>query len=430
MAKNRVIYQSEAVFAGPSPATGYHLYSGQSFDPSKPDVLGTAPGGALSFQGARSVGGFDSFTDHPNQSQVSGQSHVKQLQRIQSANYSFNISRQDLNQFGELAAIDRVILESPTVSMDMNYVLADLTNEKRLGFHVVPSGGGTTNLHSALSGILNKTSDERNYFIKTLAEGADALGDNPADKGVRDVANVIAIGNAFMTSYTQDSAVGDFPTASVSVEGLNMNFDSGVSGNLIPAVNPSDGSKDTLRRYALPSGQSSNITSGVQGTSPTALRPGDITLSINNAGAAAARTTIAGLDISDAKIQSYSLSFDLAREPLNKLGSKFAFAREITFPVTVTMSIDANVGELTTGSLADTIDNDESYDIYVNMKRPGAPSTEANAVTYALKNAKLDSQEYSSDIGSNKSVSLTFTSQIGGASQTDRGLFMSGRHDV
>tara|TARA_Y100001938_G_scaffold150229_1_gene240215 strand:- start:1173 stop:2372 length:1200 start_codon:yes stop_codon:yes gene_type:complete len=399
MAKNRVIYQSESVFAGPSPATGFHVgHQGAANHP---------------------ITGKDAVT-----TPAIGKSLVKQLQRIQSANYSFNITRQDLNQFGELAAIDRVILESPTVSMDINYVLGDMTNEKRLGFHIVPSGGGTTNLHSALSGILKKETDERNYFIKTLAEGVDALGDDPTFAGTAKKANVIGIGNAFLTSYTQDSAVGDFPTASVSVEGLNMSFDKGVSGNFLPAVTPSDGTKESTRKYALPSGQSNNITSG-----NTALRPGDITLSFNPATAAAGVQDIAGLDVQDAKIQSYSLSFDLAREPLQKLGSKFAFAREITFPVTVTMTVDANVGELATGNLADVIDNDASYDLYVNMKEPGHAGA-GNYMTYALKNAKLDSQEYSSDIGSNKSVSLTFTSQIGGAAQTDRGLFMSGRHDV
>lgn len=402
MAKNRVIYQSESVFAGPSPATGYHL---------EHRTVASEP-----FTGVSAV-------THS----TFAQSRVKQLQRIQSANYSFNVTRQDLNQFGELAAIDRIILESPTVSMDINYVLGDMTNENRLGFHIVPSGGGTTNLHSALSGILKKETDERNYFIKTLAEGVDALGDSPVEAGTAGIANVIGIGNAFMTSYTQDGAVGDFPTASVSVEGLNMTFDKGVSGSAIPAVTPADGKKITAEKYALPSGQSNNITSGV-----TALRPGDITLSFQPAGQSAAGTEIsalAGLSVTDAKIQSYSLSFDLAREPLQKLGSKFAFAREITFPVTVTMTVDANVGELSTGNLADQIDTDAAYDLYVNMKEPGHAGA-GNFMTYAVKNAKIDSQEYSSDIGSNKSVSLTFSSQIGGSAQTDRGLFMSGRYDV
>ena len=46
---------------------------------------------------------------------------IKQLSRVQSANYSFSIARQDVNQFGNLAAIDQIITESPTVSFDTSY---------------------------------------------------------------------------------------------------------------------------------------------------------------------------------------------------------------------------------------------------------------------------------------------------------------------
>ena len=108
MARNRIIYQSEALYAGPSPATGNH------------------------------------FTDQQN---LSG-NLVKQLHRVQSANYSFNIARQDVNQFGELAAIDRVILESPTVSLDFSYLLNSLANEEELGF--APLDGSS----SCISGLL------------------------------------------------------------------------------------------------------------------------------------------------------------------------------------------------------------------------------------------------------------------------------------
>ena len=97
MPRNRIIYQSEALFAGPSPATGFHLTTGAGNDLSKT----TAPNGFLG----------------------TNKSRIKELQRIQTANYSFNITRQDVNQFGELAAIDRVILESPTVSLDASYIL-------------------------------------------------------------------------------------------------------------------------------------------------------------------------------------------------------------------------------------------------------------------------------------------------------------------
>ena len=39
-----------------------------------------------------------------------------QIKRVQSANYSFDISRQDVNQYGQLARIDSIILDPPTVS--------------------------------------------------------------------------------------------------------------------------------------------------------------------------------------------------------------------------------------------------------------------------------------------------------------------------
>ena len=66
---------------------------------------------------------------------------IKQLSRVQSANYSFSVARQDVNQFGNLAAIDQIITESPSVSLDTSYYLSNLSNEQRLGFHVTPSGG-------------------------------------------------------------------------------------------------------------------------------------------------------------------------------------------------------------------------------------------------------------------------------------------------
>ena len=91
MPRNRIIYQSEAVYAGPSPATGFHF--------------GTfAPG----------IGG--NSNDLNNATNL-----VNQIQRVQTANYSFNVDRTDVNQFGQLAAIDRVILTSPTVSLDFSY---------------------------------------------------------------------------------------------------------------------------------------------------------------------------------------------------------------------------------------------------------------------------------------------------------------------
>ena len=382
MPRNRIIYQSEAVYAGPSPATGFHF--------------GTfAPG----------IGG--------NSNNITNATNlVNQLQRVQTANYSFNVARTDVNQFGQLAAIDRVILTSPTVSLDFSYILAGLQNENDLGF-TVASGNSDSNM-SAISGFLNGTQDERNYFIRTVPEGNDAVGFSDVSSGNN---GVIGIGNGFISSYSTEGSVGTFPTASVSVEGLNMNFQRGLSGNFVPAVNTIDGS--ALRNfYTLPQ-TVQNVGIG-SGNAISALRPGDITLNIQ------AQTGVGGVDTTSMNIQSYNISFDLGRTPIERLGNKFAFARPIDFPLTVNLSVDAQVTDIVTGNLANLVNDDSfTYSPSVTIKSP----TDTNLVMakFALRGAKLVSQEYSSDIGSNKTVTLTWETQIGGPQDTANGLFMNGQ---
>lgn len=382
MPRNRIIYQSEALYAGPAPATGYHY---GTFTPG--------------------IGGNSNVMD-------SSSNLVKELQRIQTANYSFNVDRTDVNQFGQLAAIDRVILTSPTVSLDMSYILGNLSNENILGFTVV-SGSVDSNV-SAISGILNSTQDERNYFIRTVPEGNDAVGFNDATSGNN---GVIGVGNAFISSYSTEGSVGNFPTASISVEGLNMNFQKGLSGNFIPAINPTNGAA-LSNYYQLPA-TVQNVGIG-SGNAISALRPGDITLDIQ------AQTGVGGVDTTVMNIQSYNISFDLGRTPIQRLGNKFAFTRPIDFPLTVNLSVDAQVTDMVTGNLANLVNDDSlTYSPSVTIKSPS--DNTLTMAKFKIKGAKLVSQEYSSDIGSNKTVTLTWQSQVGGPQDTANGLFINGQ---
>ena len=393
MARNRVIYQSEALYAGPTHAT-----NGCRMDQ---DVVGSLP---------------------------------LPLQRVQNANYSFSIERQDVNQFGELAAIDRIILTSPTVSLDFQYLVANMVNEAALGFDISSGTWG-----SCIAGILNKTKDEKCYYIRTVAEGEDAGGDSPV-AGNAAGQNVIGLGNSYITSYTAEGSVGNFPTVSINVEALNMRVYSGTSGDHIPAVVSSTGEaigagngdyKFGLMPVRRHGAVTTTTTNSAQNT-VSVLRPGDVEVEIFTTGSTNASDTwdgAAGANVghdqgdSRAKLQSYNISFDLSRTPLEQLGSKFAFSREIDFPVTITASLEAMVADMQTGNLATVISSDEGLDLYVKIKRPGY--TTYNAV-YHIKNAKLDSQEFSSGIGDNKSVTLNFSAQVGGPGQDGVGFFMSG----
>ena len=397
MPRNRIIYQSEALYCGASPATGFNFIS----------QLGTRTGATSS----------DS---------IGATGLIQQLHRIQDINYSFTVDRTNVNQFGELAAIDRIILTPPTVALDFSYLLSSLANEKLLGFNVDGTG-------SAIRNLLNKTSDERNYFIKTVGEGVDAIGESNT------AADVIGVGNGFLTNYGVEASVGSFPTISVSVEGLNMSFDTGLAATgtffTSPAINPEVGTRSATK-YVLP------ISTGNAGSGDldiSVLRPGDITFSIKRRDASADGDTSdpTGVyaspgqnfdDLADRKIQSFSVGLGLDRTPIEKLGSRFAFSREINFPIDVTASIEAMVTDLTTGSLSDLINYDDAYNITMNINKPaeGGAASAGSAVKYILKNAKVNSQSFSSSIGANKMVTIEFGSQIGGPNQTKIGFFMSG----
>lgn len=352
MARKRVIYQSEALFAGPT-----------------------------------------------------GAGDLTQLSRVQTANYGFDITRQDVNQYGQLAYIDRVILEQPVVSLDFSYYANSGQNENVLGLTVDP-------VRSALANILSGTNDIKNFYILVSPEGTDANIDTITATGN---GKVIGIGNANLTSYSVEAAVGAIPTISVNAEGYNMKFYPQTTG-FTPDVNPGNGAPNVSTTFSIPT--------PVTGDGFTALRPGDVTLSISGI----------GVNASDLKIQSFTIAADIGRDPILKLGNKFAFTREIVFPVVVTASVEAVLGDIAGtdnfgNALTDIVcDESATYDLTLTL---GEPSTNCGgatnpALTYVLKGVKLDSQSFSSAIGDNKTVTMDFSTQIGGPNDQTRGLFIRG----
>lgn len=334
-----------------------------------------------------------------------GSNNLTQLNRVQSANYGFDIARQDVNQYGQLAAIDRIILEQPTVSLDFSYYANNGFNETGLGFVL-----GTT--RGALADILSGGKDIQNYYILVSPEGTDANIDTLSATGQ---GRVIGIGNAGLTSYSVEAAVGGFPTVTVNAEGLNMRFYPQATG-FTPDVNAQFGTPNSSNAFNIPTPQS--------GLGFTALRPGDISLAISGL----------GVNADDLKIQSFTLSTDIGRDPIQKLGSKFAFSREITFPVTVNASVEAIIGDI--GDSSDNLgnalsnlvcDDGANYNLVFGLGQP-SNNCDANytpfALRYTLKGAKLDSQSFSSAIGDNKTVTLNFSAQIGGPTDTVKGLFI------
>lgn len=479
-ARNRVIYQSEALYISPD-TTGHHIYYDPKFkelngDPDSCIVTGQkidgAPGdikinicdGTVSEDdfvtkidytnttfACTGVSGIDPKNEqelkdyHPiltkagfsGLAQIQGQpealAHLKdndfhegswgstlsQLKRVQNANYSFTINRQDINQFGHLGRLDSVVLEAPTVSLDFSYYLTDGFNERQMGFI---TNGQVQNM----SGMMTRAQNEfgNSYFILTVPEGRDAVaGDLIVEENQK---SVISMGNAFITDYSIEASVGSFPTVSVNVEAMNIKSDIGTQWKTIPAIDPKDGTLSCGTCFAVPP--------AITGEGESILKPGDITIDLQNASLIS--KSISGLDAGygeedkgSAHIQSFTLSTPMGRTDLQRLGNSYAYTKEMDFPITCTLTVNALVADLKQGNLVDLYCGDK-YDMTIKIKPPAClecdPNDSDEAIIINFNKALLDSESFSSAIGDNKTVDLTFSTQIGGPEEKGVGVFFYG----
>lgn len=543
MPRTRVIYQNEALYVGPSPAISGH-YKFVTGD-NAVDV----PTQKLSQLDPLSVRTVNSGSTTGNASlaqMTSGlAANITNLDRIQSINYNFNITRKDVNQFGALAAIDRVIIDQPTVSLDFSYFQNSFANEKELGFDVkalkrsatvnltivasgdnefgiteasivdggqgylnpfiltlpqsapnvtpvlsfgVATGGlfagqatgvsitnrgsgeiwinnsqiastisianvpvnvgiggtsdgknfsptlannypeGTTGVLNVtcLSGILTKVTDDKNMFVRTVAQGNDVT---VATTGTLDQA-IIAFGNVVMNNYATNGAVGDFPTVTVGNEARNISFHTGANNFKSSAAG---------QRYQLPSLDSNG--SRVNGTfslpdfndtsdltnNVSVFKPGSIVLDLSQYALSGF-----GIDTSSASLnaQSYSLSIAMQRDSLKKLGNTFEFSKEITFPINYSLSVDVLVSDLVVGNLLTMVTGkDVSFDVSISHIKPGTENSSLGRITgarYTAKSTLLESMSFSSSIGANKTATLTFGGQMSSPQDATKGILMHG----
>lgn len=221
-------------------------------------------------------------------------------------------------------------------------------------------------------------------------------------------------------TYTDTSFNGDIIFAG-GTRYLNADMSRGAvsvytleSGSVVPAINPINGSVLSNILFNIPA---ANALTGMD--IPTALNPGDITFTIPTSGTM-------GFEETDLKIQDFTLSFDLNRTPLQKVGNRFAFSREIDFPVTASLEVNAEVGDLRNGNLVDLLCNETGQNFTIQMKQAGCGTSKPTALAYVFKGAKLVSQNFSSAIGDNATMNATYEVQLGGIQDTTKGIFISG----
>lgn len=413
MARNRVIYQSQALYIAPN-STGIQVISSTGTNPA----TSTYNSGQL----------------------ASGTSLLYKLDRVQNCNFNFTINRQDINELGQLARIDTIVNESPTVGLDFSYYITDGLNERLLGFNFsgrknatgIPIDTQSVSGASAISGLMVDTQGN-NFYILTVDEGEDVVGASLAAGN----SSVISIGNGFVTDYSVEAAVGSIPTASVTIEAFNIQSDANskvqlANGNYVltgrsPAINysatPATRLIDTNRGYVI--NDSINNTGN---SSITALRPGDIVLSLPvNEG-------FTNLDSATDKahIQNFSFSIPLTRDVLQRLGNTFGFARVLQVPLNMEVTMNAVVNELQSNDIFDQLcgsPGKKDFTVTLNQCADIGGSI-TPVISYFIRGAILTSESYSLDIGGNQTVDLTYSVQIGGANDVNNGIFFSGTYST
>jgi hypothetical protein len=248
---------------------------------------------------------------------------------------------------------------------------------------------------------------------------------------------------------TFDAANLTFDTLSGYMDGTNNRVGGPAAGEMgfqNPAIKRADETDLSALQFTgvvtLPDWQAQNATGGTtendndREISVSALRPGDITVNFDVANMPAGGAILPGNtgesvaqgSKQSAHVQSVSINVPLSRTPLTRLGNPFAFARKIDVPINTSITVAANVGDITTGSLVDLLcADDPSRDITVTL---GERCSAANNMIYVIKGAQLDSQAMSINIGDSETVDLTFTAQIGGYNDLTKGVFLSGQDPV
>ena len=118
--RNRIIYQSQALFIGPS-STGYHIQTGVQPIQSAAqcvtdDNLGYIGTGSyddpynFNWTGtaARHVSGLQGAATKIHM--AVNRSLIEPMERIQSANFNFTLNKTDVNEFGRVSRLDSIVL--------------------------------------------------------------------------------------------------------------------------------------------------------------------------------------------------------------------------------------------------------------------------------------------------------------------------------
>ena len=343
---------------------------------------------------------------------------VEVLERVQSIDYSIDIPRADVSQLGKDGLIGAPIIEHPYVEASISYTLGSFRNEKAIGLNFnhnstnVADSLADTFSSSLISGFSNKDNrnlDRKNYYVSLSEEGVDVV-DN-----VTGIQSVVGFSKCYLNSWSSQGSVNGLITNTIGFTACDVQYFNSTGSVNMPEINFKRIKNLDTKTVVLPT---------YEATGTSALFPRDAKVSI---------TSLTSLDkigskFTDLKLQDFNLDLSLQRRSVKSLGYRIPLDYELVNPSMATLNLSAIVGESSTGSLFSQVNDDQRDDVEMDLFSVTGCEPERQLVMtnkYVLKNAKVERISYSSSIGTNKTVSIGFSSDLD-PEDLSKGLFLSG----
>jgi hypothetical protein len=266
--------------------------------------------------------------------------------RVQDFNYSFSHVAQDIKSIGSDSLITRdgqsPVLRAPDVNCSINYLFSEGQNELAAGLFIGKSA-------SVVKDFISSSMTDINLIV--VSSNSDSHSDFNLLKNESDFEgfDVLGIGNAFLTKYSYNAAVGQLPSASLTFAASNIKYDEYKSADrpTLPAIKLGIDNQESFEEIYLDESRIVNdnhrtlMHEGVFGShkeyETSAIMHGDIKVKITKT---SGHRGGAKLESLSALIQNVSIDLPIERQPIYGMGSNYMFDRKIKLPIMGSISMD------------------------------------------------------------------------------------------
>jgi len=336
-------------------------------------------------------------------------SAIRKLAKIQSMSYGFQINREEIKQIGSDDLLTKEInlttqnpdpgsnidvnIEPVPVDFSFSYFPTCGLNEYLLNFNVVPFG------HESKNSFISRHFGDKNFFIlihKDQGGTAGSVVDHEDFYGHY----ILGIGNAFATSYSLSAAVNSFIVCDLQYQASNIVLDTYTDENYIPAIHLYDGKSKQEHKYKIDT--KSAEASNEYNYAP--IIPRNLSITINELG-------IGGIAVAKDNLNavSFDINLDISRRNLYGMGSMYPYDRKMILPVKGSLNFSIITKDLQTGNLNVVLSEDKNYDILIEcLDSDECVDDRDILMTYAINNAKLNSQSSNWDVNDISKHELSF----------------------